>query len=115
MLVVYRRRRVGKTFNGGGTPAHCFDEEPHPAVYRLKCTQAWLLIGFDLYAAGDAIHAPTEPFDFVVRSFDRVFCLNVVNRRISEIPRRAGCLSAGDRVEQPPRDVTDESKHGTTG
>jgi hypothetical protein len=63
-------------------------KEPRLRAYRLRCSQAWLLIAFDLYAAGDAIHAPTEPVDFAVRTdFDRVFCLNVVNRRASEIPR----------------------------
>lgn len=63
-------------------------KEPRLPTYRLRCTHAWLLIAFDLYGAGDAIHAPTEPVDFAVQTdFDRVFCLNVVNRRVSEVPR----------------------------
>ena len=54
-----------------------------------------LLIAFDLYAAGDAIHAPTEPVDFAVRTdFDRVFCLNVVNRRVSEIQRASSATTS---------------------
>ena len=65
-------------------------KEARLPTYRLRCTHAWLLIAFDLFAAGDAIHAPTELVDFAVQTdFDRVFCLNVVNRRVSEIPRES--------------------------
>lgn len=70
-------------------------KEARLPTYRLKCTYAWLLIAFDLYAAGDAIHAPTEPVDFAVRTdFDRVFSLNVVTRRVSEIPRESSSVTS---------------------
>ena len=70
-------------------------KEARLPTYRLVCTHAWLLIAFDVCAAGDAIHAPTEPVDFAVQTnFDRVFCLNVVNRRVSEIPRESSATTS---------------------
>jgi len=54
---------------------------PHPSASRAPRPET-------------AIHAPTEPFDFGARTaFDRVFFPNVVNRRVSKIPRERSVLT----------------------
>lgn len=61
-------------------------KEPKLLAYRTRCTSAWLLIAFDLYASGDAIPAPKDPPDFELETgFDKVFCLTVVTGNAVEI------------------------------
>lgn len=54
------------------------------------CAELWLLIVFDLYAAGDPVRAPRAPVEFAVATgFDRVVCYDRITGRVVDVPRVA--------------------------
>ena len=64
-------------------------KESRVVSYRQKCSSIWLLVAFDLYAAGNAIRPPADPVEFtILTSFDRVFCLDAVTSRVISIPTK---------------------------
>lgn len=55
--------------------------------YRRSCERAWLVVVFDLYAAGDHVAGPVEPITFsIVSAFDRILCFDRIAHRAVEIP-----------------------------
>lgn len=62
-------------------------KESKVPAYRARADEIWLLITLQHMDAGDVVEAPELPVGFGVQTaFDRVFMLDVISRRVVEIP-----------------------------
>lgn len=62
-------------------------KEKHFSRYKQTCELIWLVIVFDIHSAGDRVAEPMFPVSFSVPSdFDRLLCLDLVSRRVVEVP-----------------------------
>jgi hypothetical protein len=63
-------------------------KEKHVRRYREECDELSLLIVFEGKPhSARAVHAPEDPVRFLVESrFDRVFCLDVFEKRLVDLP-----------------------------
>jgi hypothetical protein len=62
-------------------------KEKRLSRYKESCEVIWLVIVFDIHSAGDRVAEPMVPVSFTVTSsFDRLLCLDLVSRRVIEVP-----------------------------